>query len=156
MELYDVKTRGLHSPLNSREISVLFRTGRFDTQTKCKPVGEGQWRTIDELFPLLKYESGRVYEMRKISGRGPGRARVAGAIVALTFVAGVLFRSQQAPPKSTPPAEAASEPAASLPVASTFAPAPPRYSATEIEASFPRNSDPRATARTGVVATAAR
>ncbi len=56
MDLYDVIGRGLPSPLNSREISQLVRTGRIDLRTVCKPTGEARWRTIDELFPLLKYQ----------------------------------------------------------------------------------------------------
>lgn len=57
MDLYDVKARGLHSPLNSREIGRLFRSGDLDGRQVCKPRGEAQWRTVDELFPLLKYEA---------------------------------------------------------------------------------------------------
>jgi hypothetical protein len=57
MDLYDVKTRGLHSPLNSREIGRLFRSGQLDGRQACKPRGEAQWRTVDELFPVLKYEA---------------------------------------------------------------------------------------------------
>ncbi|MEO5753173.1 MAG: hypothetical protein ABIR38_00510 [Chthoniobacterales bacterium] len=57
MDLYDVKARGLHSPLNAREISQLFRAGHFGSQQPCKPVGEARWCTVDELFPLLKIEA---------------------------------------------------------------------------------------------------
>jgi hypothetical protein len=57
MDLYDVKARGFHSPLNYREIGRLFRAGIFDGRQPCKPRGEATWRTIDELFPLLKYEA---------------------------------------------------------------------------------------------------
>ena len=56
MDLYDVKVRGLHSPLNAREIAQLVRTGRFDPRSPCKPTGEARWRTVDELFPLLRYQ----------------------------------------------------------------------------------------------------
>jgi hypothetical protein len=57
MDLYDVKARGFHSPLNAREIGQLFRTGQLGGQQPCKPKGEAKWRTVDELFPLLKYEA---------------------------------------------------------------------------------------------------
>ena len=57
MDLYDVKARGFHSPLNYREIGRLFRAGIFNGRQLCKPRGEATWRTIDQLFPLLKYEA---------------------------------------------------------------------------------------------------
>ena len=57
MDLYDVKARGFHSPLNAREISRLYRFGQLDGRQPCKPKGEAKWRTVDELFPLLRYEA---------------------------------------------------------------------------------------------------
>jgi len=57
MELYDVKGRGFAGPLNSQEISQLFRSGTFGPSLPCKPRGEATWRTIDELFPLLKLKA---------------------------------------------------------------------------------------------------
>jgi hypothetical protein len=57
MDLYDLKMRGFHSPLNSREIGRLFRSGQLHGKEACKPKGEAQWRTVDELFPILKYEA---------------------------------------------------------------------------------------------------
>jgi hypothetical protein len=98
VDLYDVKTRGLHSPLNSREISVLFRVGVLDEPAPCKPVGEAKWRTIDELFPLLKYESGRRYQMEEPKRRARP-ARVAGMIVILIVLGTVYSRSHQGPSK---------------------------------------------------------
>lgn len=52
-----MKARGFHSALNSREIDRLFRAGVLGGRQPCKPKGEARWRTIDELFPLLKYEA---------------------------------------------------------------------------------------------------
>jgi hypothetical protein len=57
MDLYDVKARGFHCPLNYREISRLYRAGQFSGRQACKPKSEARWQTIDELFPLLKYEA---------------------------------------------------------------------------------------------------
>lgn len=57
MDLYDVKAQGFPNPLNYREINRLFRAGIFDGRQPCKPKGETKWRTIDELFPVLKYEA---------------------------------------------------------------------------------------------------
>ena len=58
MDLYDVKARGIRSPLNSREISHLFRSGHLQRRVRCKPRGEASWQTIGELFPLLEYGIG--------------------------------------------------------------------------------------------------
>ncbi|HEX4666903.1 MAG TPA: hypothetical protein VH207_09900 [Chthoniobacterales bacterium] len=57
MDLYDVKARGFHSPLNAREISRLYRFGQLDGRHPCKPKGEAKWRTVDELFPSLRYDA---------------------------------------------------------------------------------------------------
>ena len=65
MDLYDIRAGALPSPLNRREISQLFRFGDIGPRTRCKPVGEAKWQTIDELFPLLKYEAGIRYETRE-------------------------------------------------------------------------------------------
>ena len=75
MDLYDVKARGLHSLLNAREIGQLFRAGRFGRRQPCNPRGEATWRTIDELFPLLRYEAEapplRFDKPRRSRKRGP-------------------------------------------------------------------------------------
>ena len=55
MELFDVKAPGIRSPLNSREISHLVRTGYLPPDTACKPKGVTGWGTIDELFPSLRW-----------------------------------------------------------------------------------------------------
>lgn len=55
MDLYDVMADGCHTPLTSRQIAELFQAGQFDRHLPCKPLGKTTWRTIDELFPLLKY-----------------------------------------------------------------------------------------------------
>jgi len=57
MELYDVKAPLLRYPLNSAEISHLFRSGYLHRRVRCKPEGEVHWKTIGELFPLLDYDS---------------------------------------------------------------------------------------------------
>jgi hypothetical protein len=57
MDLYDVRGRGFHSPLNAREISRLYRFGQLDGRHPCKPKGEAKWRTVNELFPSLRYEA---------------------------------------------------------------------------------------------------
>jgi hypothetical protein len=77
MDLYDVKGRGFASPLNSREISQLVRGGQFGLRLPCKPRDEATWRTIDELFPLLKYEAAA----RPLHFRDAGRSRKTGPVI---------------------------------------------------------------------------
>jgi hypothetical protein len=57
MQLFDILQDGYHTPLTATQISELFQAGRLHRHTRCKPAKQGQWRTIDELFPLLKYHA---------------------------------------------------------------------------------------------------
>lgn len=44
-------------PLTREQIFELFSAGQLRRNDPCKLAVKAQWRTIDELFPLLKYES---------------------------------------------------------------------------------------------------
>jgi hypothetical protein len=55
--LYDVLADGYHTPLTETQIAKLFQAGRIGRNQPCKQIEKKQWRTIDELFPLLKYDS---------------------------------------------------------------------------------------------------
>jgi len=55
--LYDLGVKGYHTPLTREQIAELFHAGRVDRNHPCKPTAKSEWRTIDELFPLLKYDS---------------------------------------------------------------------------------------------------
>jgi hypothetical protein len=48
---------GYHTPLTATQIADLFRAGRLVRGDPCKETGKTAWRTIDELFPLLKHDS---------------------------------------------------------------------------------------------------
>lgn len=56
MNLYDVLADGYHTPLTTTEIAELFHAGHLRRQDPCKAIDKKEWRTIDELFPLLKYQ----------------------------------------------------------------------------------------------------
>ncbi len=56
MDLYHVMARGFHTPLDAKEIEALFRARHLTVDTPCRHVDRNKWQTIDELFPLLKYE----------------------------------------------------------------------------------------------------
>ncbi len=58
MDLYEVMAEGCHKLLNSQEIAVLYHAGELTRHDPCKPLGKTLWRTIDELFPLLKDDEG--------------------------------------------------------------------------------------------------
>lgn len=55
--MYEVLAPGYHSPLTKTQIAKLFHAGRLGRYHRCKQATTKDWRTVDELFPLLKYES---------------------------------------------------------------------------------------------------
>jgi hypothetical protein len=57
VNFYDVLADGYHTPLTKIQITKLFHAGRLSRNHPCKQVERKEWRTIDELFPLLKYDS---------------------------------------------------------------------------------------------------
>jgi hypothetical protein len=58
--LYEVLAPGYHSPLTKTQITELFHAGRLERNHPCKPLSQKHWRTVDELFPLLKYQSATI------------------------------------------------------------------------------------------------
>jgi hypothetical protein len=57
MQLFEILQDGFHTPLTATQVAELFRAGRLSRHTRCKPAKQRDWRTIDELFPLLKYHA---------------------------------------------------------------------------------------------------
>jgi hypothetical protein len=57
MQLFEILHDGFHTPLTATQVAELFRAGRLSRHSPCKPAKQGEWRTIDELFPLLKYHT---------------------------------------------------------------------------------------------------
>ena len=60
MKHYELLIEGYHTPLLATEVAALFRAGRLRRNDPCREVGREHWRTLDELFPLLKYDSSEV------------------------------------------------------------------------------------------------
>jgi hypothetical protein len=58
--LYEVLAPGYHSPLTKTQIAELFRAGRLGRTHPCKQISRKEWRTVDELFPLLKHQSAMI------------------------------------------------------------------------------------------------
>ena len=42
-------------PLTETEVVQIFADGRVDRNTPCKPSDHGEWKTIDDYLPMLKY-----------------------------------------------------------------------------------------------------
>ena len=42
-------------PYGEAQIAQMFADGRIDRNTPCKPADRGEWRTIDDYLPMLKY-----------------------------------------------------------------------------------------------------
>jgi len=42
-------------PYDETQMAQIFADGRIDRDTPCKPVSGGDWRTIDDYLPMLKY-----------------------------------------------------------------------------------------------------
>ena len=96
MQLFEILQDGFHTPLTEAQISELFQAGRLNRHTRCKPAKQGQWRTIDELFPLLKYhapwqfasgspETSNEFRFRRAIVVGVGLATAAAAAVVVYF-----------------------------------------------------------------------
>jgi hypothetical protein len=54
---YELLVEGYHTPLSAEEIAKLYRAGRLRKTDPCREGGTQHWRTVDELFPLLKFDS---------------------------------------------------------------------------------------------------
>jgi hypothetical protein len=57
VKLYDLRVDGYHTPRSPEDIADLYRAGRLRKSDPCRVSGTRDWRTLDELFPLLKYDS---------------------------------------------------------------------------------------------------
>jgi hypothetical protein len=60
VKLYDLLVDGYHTPRSAEDIAELYRAGRLRKSDPCRVSGAKGWRTLDELFPLLKYDSQRL------------------------------------------------------------------------------------------------
>jgi hypothetical protein len=46
-------------PYAKTEVAQMYADGRIDRHTPCKPADSGDWRTIDDYLPMLKYGTQR-------------------------------------------------------------------------------------------------
>lgn len=89
MQFYDVVAGGHRTALTSAQIAGLFQAGQLTRKDPCKEAEQAQWRTIGEVFPLLKGGSlpRSLYEPTEL--HSPPRPRV----VALTAAFSILVIS---------------------------------------------------------------
>ncbi len=59
VKLYDLLVDGYHTPRSAKDIADLYQAGRLRKNDPCRVTGTTHWKTVDELFPLLKYDSSR-------------------------------------------------------------------------------------------------
>ena len=42
-------------PYDEARMAQMFADGRVDRNTPCKPADHGEWKTVDDYLPMLKY-----------------------------------------------------------------------------------------------------
>lgn len=42
-------------PHDEAQVAQMFADGRIDRNTPCKPADHGEWKTVDDYLPMLKY-----------------------------------------------------------------------------------------------------
>lgn len=56
MQSYSLKISDrAEGPYSETQISQLYADGRIDRHTPCQPATGGDWKTIDDFLPMLKY-----------------------------------------------------------------------------------------------------
>ena len=56
MKSYLLKLSGREEgPYEEPRIAQMFADGRIDRNTPCKPVDRGDWKSVDDYLPMLKY-----------------------------------------------------------------------------------------------------
>jgi hypothetical protein len=95
VQLFEILQDGFHTPLNETQIAELFNAGRLGRHTRCKRAKQTEWRTIDELFPLLKYHAPLQFSYHRAESNSEFRFRrpilVAIGLVAAAAVTVVIF-----------------------------------------------------------------
>ena len=56
MKSHSLKLSGREEgPYGEPQIAQMFADGRIDRNTPCKPADRGDWKTVDDYLPMLKY-----------------------------------------------------------------------------------------------------
>jgi len=88
VQFYDVVAGGHRTALTGTQIAGLFQAGQLTRNDPCKEAEQTQWRTIDEVFPLIKNgpPPRSLYQPTELHSPRP-------RIVALTAVISILVIS---------------------------------------------------------------
>lgn len=90
--------------MTKTQIGELFRAGRLGRGHRCKPVSQKEWRTVDELFPLLKYQPAVIGWEDFEEASGPSRKAwglVFAALIATCAILALWYYFSHTP-RSTP------------------------------------------------------
>ncbi|HEX8373532.1 MAG TPA: hypothetical protein VF585_12180 [Chthoniobacterales bacterium] len=104
MKRYNVRLGSGSMMLSEADIAVLYQSGGVTNDTPCSEVGKDWWRTIDEMFPLLKHEgsaAGRYQSPAVILQRSSSNSAIVagwicfgiGASISWIFPPGYIFFS---------------------------------------------------------------
>jgi hypothetical protein len=56
MKSYSLKFSGREEgPYEDTQIAQMFADGRVNRNTPCKPASGGEWKSVDDYLPMLKY-----------------------------------------------------------------------------------------------------
>jgi hypothetical protein len=56
MKTYLIKfSNSEEGPYDETQMAQMFADGRIDRNTPCKPADRGEWKSIDDYLPMLKY-----------------------------------------------------------------------------------------------------
>jgi hypothetical protein len=92
VNFYNILADGYHTPLTKTQISELLKAGRLSRNQPCKQVEKKEWRTIDELFPLLKYDaSGPSFHQPTALPSSQDRNRALAIVISLLVISTASF-----------------------------------------------------------------
>gem|GEM_PF-4479783 len=119
MQFYDVVAGGNRTALTPRQIAGLYQAGQLGGNDPCKETARAEWRTIDDLFPLLKSgtTAGSLYQPAELHSPRARTITLAAAIFllvisAVSLVGYYAFRSGANGSKNTITAKEAANPPA--------------------------------------------
>ena len=76
VQFYDVLTGGYRTALTKGQIASLFHARQLACNDPCKEAERAEWRTVDEMFPLLKYETSAARSLYRATELHSPRGRV--------------------------------------------------------------------------------
>ena len=76
VQFYDVLTGGYATALTKTQIASLFHARQLACNDPCKEAERTEWRTVDEMFPLLKFETSAARSLYRPTELHSSRGRV--------------------------------------------------------------------------------